>query len=227
MSLLRRKLPRPLAMVRPISTEGPSGPNELPVPSVMAAVVVLRNGNAADRTRRPMLGCPGWFGWHNAYTHSNNKSTLGYVLLRLEPVHEQSQRPDHQGADDGDGQQVGPRAGDGQCPRAGHDGDGEPEVGQVADFVDDPVERDDRAAGEQADAACNQQEGCLWLGELGGGGDVVVRVKQAAGRACGVCRVSRRSAWRASYVARWMDWMHAVGFVCGVGQGGARGSGGV
>ncbi len=42
--LERMVLPSPPATERPMSTEGPSGPSEAPVPSVMAAEVALSSG---------------------------------------------------------------------------------------------------------------------------------------------------------------------------------------
>jgi hypothetical protein len=50
--LLLRTLPRALAVERPISTLGPSGPNEHPVPKVMAAAVARKTGAAAARICR-------------------------------------------------------------------------------------------------------------------------------------------------------------------------------
>lgn len=45
--LLRKTLPRARAQERPISTLGPSGPREQPVPRVIAAAPVLRKGAIA------------------------------------------------------------------------------------------------------------------------------------------------------------------------------------
>ncbi len=47
---LSNKVPTPLAMEAPISTLGPSGPNELPVPRVTQAASVFKNGRNADLT---------------------------------------------------------------------------------------------------------------------------------------------------------------------------------
>lgn len=43
-SLFSNNAPIPLAMDAPISTLGPSGPNEFPVPRVTAAATALKNG---------------------------------------------------------------------------------------------------------------------------------------------------------------------------------------
>lgn len=45
---LSKKAPTPLATETPISTLGPSGPNEFPVPKVTQAATVLRTGFIAD-----------------------------------------------------------------------------------------------------------------------------------------------------------------------------------
>lgn len=45
---LSKKVPTPLAMETPISTLGPSGPNEFPVPKVTQAAAVFRIGFSAD-----------------------------------------------------------------------------------------------------------------------------------------------------------------------------------
>jgi len=50
--LLLNNRPSALAVERPISTEGPSGPREHPVPRVMAAAVARRTGAVAARNCR-------------------------------------------------------------------------------------------------------------------------------------------------------------------------------
>ena len=46
--LLRSVLPKPPATERPMSTDGPSGPNEAPVPNVRAAEVAFSSGCSND-----------------------------------------------------------------------------------------------------------------------------------------------------------------------------------
>lgn len=48
--LLLKTLPKPLAKDLPISTLGPSGPKEHPVPSVIAAALALKNGAITYRS---------------------------------------------------------------------------------------------------------------------------------------------------------------------------------
>ena len=56
--LLRRREPRARAELRPMSTEGPSGPREAPLPSVMAAASALRTGDAARCSRACATASP-------------------------------------------------------------------------------------------------------------------------------------------------------------------------
>ena len=48
--LLRRREPRARAELRPMSTDGPSGPRDAPLPSVMAAGIALNTGASACRS---------------------------------------------------------------------------------------------------------------------------------------------------------------------------------
>ena len=57
--LLRRTLPSARAVDLPISTLGPSGPSEQPLPKVIAAAVALRTGaNTALSCLLASLPCP-------------------------------------------------------------------------------------------------------------------------------------------------------------------------
>ena len=57
--LLSAKVPTPLAIDAPISTLGPSGPKEFPVPIVTQAAIVLRKGRYATlRPSKTEMGNP-------------------------------------------------------------------------------------------------------------------------------------------------------------------------